>query len=356
MQLNSNYTSFMCNLRQIKPFMASLVVVLIVSAITCSCSNDNKEIKIVDAPSALKAHRDFLVKTSKVGNTDIRQLVALTKEWFVLSDTLSNHIQPDSVAHPVYSRIEYNSLQDSIVMRLEAMVDAEIRTFDDILTVRETLCEQPADSVFKNVSTDARKFFDSLDMAQIPELSKNEAMDSYTTLLKSYLKKGIKSKSDMQHFIRSEDIAFRGYLMHLHELGNVSLKNITNSTETVCELIFKSAKSGQMSAETHLIYMVMRTNRRIIQNAMTCLSDIKEGRVTEKSEQSIVYLWMMTKPFFPTDVISPSLLSDKQKQDMRTLARELPSVSAKLNKGMGWSPLPIEEMPNEIIKEYVSRR
>lgn len=102
--------------------------------------------------------------------------------------------------------------------------------------------------------------------------------------------------------------------------------------------------------------MFMRTNRRIIQNAMTCFADIKEGRVTGDDEQAVVYLWMMMKPFFPMDGLTLSLLTDKQKQDLRTLAHELPAVSASLNKGMGWSPLPIEEMPNEIIKEYVSRR
>lgn len=356
MQLNSRLTSFERKLRLVKPFIMAVVVMLTVSAATCSCSSNSKGLEIKDAPSALKAHKDFLNKASTSKETDIRKLIALTKEWFVLSDTLSNHIQPDSIPHKVYDRIAYCTLQDSIASRLENMVDAEIRTFDDVLIIREELGEEPIDSVLKNVRADARKFFDSLDMAQLPEQTAEEAVSSYTTLLKSHLKKGIKSKADMQRFIRSEDIAFRGFLVHLHELGNTSLKNITNSTERICELIIKSANDGQMSAEIPLVYMLMRTNRRIVQNAMTCLADIKAGRVTGKDEQAVVYLWMMMKPFFPMDEISLALLSDKEKADMRTLAHELPSVSAKLNKGMGWSPLPIEEMPNEIIKEYVSRR
>lgn len=356
MQPTSKITSFQRNLRQIKPFIMLVVVVLTVSAATCSCSNDNKKIKITDAPSALKAHREFLAKASQTKETDTQKLIALTKEWFVLSDTLSNHIQPDSVAHPIYGQRTFSNLQDSIAIRLENIVDAETRSFEDILAVREALGEEPTDSLFKSVNADARKFFESLDMAQVPEMTKEEAISNYTTLLKSHLKEGIKSKSDMQRFIRAEDIAFRGFLVHLHELGNVSLKNITNSTESVCELIFKSATKGQMSKETPIIYMVMRTNRRIVQNAMTCLADIQAGRVNGKSEQAVVYLWMMMKPFFPTDDLSLSLLSNKQKKNMYTLAHELPSASAKLNKGMGWSPLPIEGMPNEIIKEYVCRR
>ena len=356
MQINSRLTSFGQNLRQIKPIIVSVVVVLTVSAATCSCSDNSKGVVIKDAPSALLAHKEFLSRASLSKETDIRHLVALTKEWFVLSDTLSKHIQPDSVPHKVYDRLAYCALQDSIASRLELMVDAEVRTFEDVLIVREALSEEPMDSVLKDVHADARKFFDSLEMAQVPEQTAEESVSSYTTLLKSHLKKGIKSKADMQRFIRSEDLAFRGFLVHLHELGNTSLKNITNSTEMICELIFKSANNGQMSAEIPLIYMLMRTNRRIVQNAMTCLADIKAGRVTGKDEQAVVYLWMMMKPFFPMDELSLTLMSSKQKEDMRALAHELPSVSAKLNKGMGWSPLPIEEMPNEIIKEYVSRR
>lgn len=355
MHINSKDTSFGYNLRQTKGFVASFVVVLLVSAATCSCSDNNKGIEVVDATSALRAHQAFLRKASETRKTDIKQLVALTKEWFVLSDTLRHHVQSDSVKQKVYGYLVYRCLQDSMANRLEALVDSKVRSFEDILTVREVLYEkQPMDSLFD--SANARKFFASLDAATLPKLTKEQAVGSYTTLLKSYLKRGIKSQSDMQRFIRAEDLAFRGFLVHLHELGNVSLKNITGSTESVCELIFESASKGQMSSETPIIYMLMRTNRRIVQNAMTCLADIKEGRVTGDDEQAVVYLWMMMKPFFPMDELTLSLLTEQQKQDLRMLAHELPAVSASLNKGMGWSPLPIEEMPNEIIKEYVSRR
>ena len=356
MDINSRTTSIRHNMRQTRAFVLSFMVAVIVSVATCSCSSNASGPEITDAPSALKAHKAFLRKASFTKEADIKSLIEMAKEWYVLSDTLEHHIQPDSAMQKVYDRKMYSSLQDSIAGRLENMVDMEVRSFDDVLTVREALGKEPEDSVFKKVSLEAQKFFDSLDLAQVPNLTKDEAMDSYTVLLKSYLKKGIKSKSDMQRFIRAEDIAFRGFLVHLHELGNTSLKNITNSTEAVCGLVFKSAHDGQMTAEIPLTYMLMRTNRRIIQNAMTCLADIKAGRVTGSSEQAVVYLWMMMKPFFPTDDISISLLYDKQKADLSTLAHELPAVSAKLNKGMRWSPLPIEEMPNEIIKEIVSRR
>ena len=356
MQINQESTFFKHNLQQIKPFVVSVVVVLMVTAATCSCDGNQKRTEVVDAPSALKAHRDFLKKVSRTKKTDIEELIALTKEWFVLSDSLEHHIQPDSVKQKVYDKWVFSHLQDSVADCLERMVDAEIRSFEDVLIVREALSEQPNDSLIFNVCADARKFFESLDLAQVPDLSSEEALDSYTALLKNHLKKGIKSKSDLQRFIRAEDIAFRGFLVHLHELGNTSLKNITKTTESICELIFRSAKDGQMETEVPLVYMVMRTNRRIIQNAMTCLDDIKSGRVTGNDEQAIVYQWMMMKPFFPTDELSLALLSDKQKENLRTLADELPDVSAMLSKRKGWSMLPIDEMPNEIIKEYVSAR
>ena len=355
MHIKLRLTSFGYNILQTKGTIASFVVVLMTSAATCGCSDNNKQMEVVDAPSALKAHQAFLQKAVKTRETDIKEVVALTKEWFVLSDTLLHHVQPDSIPNRIYGNMTYRSLQDSVANRLEAMVDAEVRTFEDILTVREALYEQqPNDSLFDG--TNARKFFASLDAAKLPKLSKEQAVSSYSTLLKSYLKKGIKSKSDMLRFIRAEDLAFQGFLVHLHELGNVSLKNITSSTEGVCELIFKSACEGQMASDAPIIYMFMRTNRRVIQNAMTCLADINDGRVTSKSEQAIVYQWMMLKPFFIMDELSLSLLSDKQKEDVLKLAHELPSAAAKLQRGMGWSPLPMEEIPNEIIKELVISR
>ena len=356
MQINSRLTSFKCNLRQVKPFALSLVIILVASVAICSCGDNSNGIEITDAKSALKAHKAFLVKTSQMKETDIKHLVALTKEWEVLSDTLRNHIQPDTVSHPVYGRLVYEDLQDSIVNRLENIVDAEVRSFEDVVVVRDALFDQPVDSMFRATSIEVQKFFDTLDMAQVPEQSKEEALASYSSLIKSYLDKGIKSKADIQRFIRSEDIVFRSFLVHLHELGTTPLKNLTVSTEKVCGLVFQSGANDQMPPETPLVYMFMRTNRRVIQNAMTCLADINDGRVTAKSEQAIVYQWMMMKPFFIMDELSLSLLSDKQKEDVRKLAHELPSAAAKLQRGMGWSPLPMEEIPNEIIKELVISR
>ena len=46
-----------------------------------------------------------------------------------------------------------------------------------------------------------------------------------------------------------------GYTRTQGTLGNVSLKNITSSTESVCELIFKSACEGQMASDAPIIYM-----------------------------------------------------------------------------------------------------
>ncbi len=239
-------TSFKHNLRYIRSFLVSRVVVLTVSAAICSCGDSNKELEVVDAPSALKAHRAFLEKASIAKETDTGKLIALTKEWFVLSDTLSHHIQPDSVKQKVYDVITYMNLQDSVANRLEEMVDAEIRTFEDVLIVREALGKQPLDTLLKSACAEAYKFFDTLDMAQIPEKSKEDAVNNYTMLLKNHLKKGIRSKSDMQRFIRAEDFAFRRLLVHLHELGNTYQKKITNATESFCELILKYAKDGQM--------------------------------------------------------------------------------------------------------------
>ena len=356
MQLITQITSFWHNHRWTTCLVVALVVILIVSVATCSGNGNGREMDITDAPSALKAHQSFLKKVSGCGKTSPKELVALTKEWFVLSDTLFNHIQPDSAAHKVYDLKAYSSLQDSVADVLERIVDSEIRTLEDVLTVRDALAESPTDTLFINARADAEKFFASLDDLAVPELSRDEAIDSYALLLKNHLKKGIKSKADMQRFIRAEDLAFRAFLLHLHELGNISLKNITSKTESVCELIFKSAHDGQIPSEVSLVYMMMRTNRRIIQNSMTCLTDVKDGRVTGKDEQAVVYLWMMMKPFFPSDDWSLALLTDRQREDMHTLAQELPTMAAKLNDRMGFAPLPIEEMPNEIIKEYIGRR
>ena len=354
MHYKPTITSFQGNLRRIRLFLSSLVVLLFITAATCSCDGNNKQM-IVDASSALSAHEEFIRRVVSTKEKDIHTLITTTKEWYELSDTLRSYVQRDSVRQKVYDLNTYNLLQDSITILLGQMVDAEKRSLMDVLEVREALCEMPFDSTIMNVCADAHRFFESLDMSNVPKHTAKDAVDCYTTLLKNYLKKEIRTKADLERFIHAEDIAFRGFLAHLHEMRNTSLKNITNSTETICNLIFKSANEGQIEAEYSIVYMLMRTNRRILQNAMSCLADYKEGRVTGESEQAVAYLWMMMKPFFPMDDLSLSLLSKRQKEELRSLAVDLPGVVDKLYREMGWSPLPMDEMPNEIIKETINR-
>lgn len=42
----------------------------------------------------------------------------------------------------------------------------------------------------------------------------------------------------------------------------------------------------------------MRTNRRSIQNAQSCIADIAKNKVKEK-EQSYAYTWMMLRKWLP---------------------------------------------------------
>ena len=73
----------------------------------------------------------------------------------------------------------------------------------------------------------------------------------------------------------------------------------------------------------------MRFNRRVILNAMTCQDEVNRN-VKLTVEQKANYRWMLIQPYISIDDYSTSVLTDKQKEQLLQLAKNLPELIEKL--------------------------
>ena len=98
-------------------------------------------------------------------------------------------------------------------------------------------------------------------------------ISAYYILLKSV--KSFKQERQLLSFITEEDKCFRSLMNYLSKVSNSDLQNLTNATTAIFDDLYSSVgnKSDDVNDRT-MLYLTMRFNRRIIQNAMACRNDI----------------------------------------------------------------------------------
>jgi hypothetical protein len=150
-----------------------------------------------------------------------------------------------------------------------------------------------------------------------------------------------------------EDLFFRGFLQHLSEYGATPLTDITANTEDVCKQIFEAASSGNLDSKDVVLYMAVRTNRRLILNAQTCIDEIKTGNI-HGQEQLAAYQWMIIQPFLCIDGFSVALLSDRQKYELQRIANDFSDILHQLETNNANAVLQCDELAQQILKIYIS--
>ena len=102
-----------------------------------------------------------------------------------------------------------------------------------------------------------------------------------------------------------------------------------------------------------MVYMGMRSCRRLLLNAQVCMKLIKEGKVDSES-QANAYLWMTLQPFLSMDAFAISLLTEAQQQQMTELAASYPEISERLATRGYADPEQLARIPEQLMRLYIS--
>ena len=72
-----------------------------------------------------------------------------------------------------------------------------------------------------------------------------------------------------------------------------------------------------------MVYMSMRTVRRLLQNSVVCVTDINQRDMLSQS-QGNAYLWMIIQPFISIDQFAIATLTPREKSDFNYIISRLP--------------------------------
>ena len=102
-----------------------------------------------------------------------------------------------------------------------------------------------------------------------------------------------------------------------------------------------------------MVYMGMRTCRRLLLNADVCEDLIKAGKIKSES-QANAYLWMTLQPFLSMDAFAISMLTEAQQKQMTELAAAYPEISERLAAKGYAAQEQLALIPTQLMRLYIA--
>jgi len=331
---------------------ASAVFAIILVCTSCGSSNKSQSYKT--SQEAVNAYSSYLSEVKNKKDLTSDKLFVEVEKWRVIRDSVVACLRKDttSTLHQDWHQT-YQVIHDSLRKEFCRVVSTKPRTYNDVLQLKEVASSYMQDEDLKQARIEAQPFFDSLNATPVYGSTMVNLMNRYRNFLVHVQSKGIHSKNDLLDFIKEEDRLFRSVLSHLSESGKQNMQDIIQETDRCCLQVFRSANQKELSHRDALVYMAMRTNRRLILNAAQCVGDTKAGKVkNERIAQA--YLWMLVQPYTSIDGLSFAILSDKDKKLIYKVADETPATIDKLGKILRMDKERTKELPALFMKIIVT--
>lgn len=328
--------------------------VLAVILVCTSCGNGKQSLSYKTSEDAVNAYSAYLSDVRNKEGLASDKLVAEVARWRETRDSVVSCLRRDTMQtmHRDWNQ-NFHEIHDSLRREFCRIVLAKPRTYKDVFLLKEVASPYMEDEDLQKAKADAQPFFASLDSITSYSGAFPKLLERYRKFLVQVQGKGIHSKRDLLNFIREEDIFFRSFLSHLHETDKQNMRDIIQNTEKCCLQVFRSADRKELSYRDALVYMTMRTNRRLVLNASQCIDDVKNGKVkTPASAQA--YIWMLVQPYTSIDGLGIAVLSDIDRKRIDKISEDTPMAMERLGKILQMDKERSKELPALFMKIIVT--
>ena len=317
-----------------------------------SCANGKSDFRFKNNEDALAKYHAFLSDLQEKKSLTADELCATMGSWTELRDTVYNFISRDSSfnAHS-YLPSTFYGIQDSIKTEMFRLAVGQDRTLKDVLRIKKSTSIYNNEEDLKATYTQAQAFYNTLDSIDAFKADKKRTLGIYLQFLTDAKGVELNNLTDLKDVIRTEDKLFRTFLSHINEYADVSLSDITKGTEQLCKAVYENATDGKLDAKEVMVYMSMRTNRRLVLNSKACIESIKRrDRLTDNQQEA--YYWMLIQPFIAIDTFGMAVLTPEQEKLLLSYSDEIQRMEQTHKLGKNHRKL--SEMSNLILKLYIS--
>lgn len=306
-------------------FYLPLLVTVLLSMASCG-----KKYNFKTPKDAIDGCHEMLSELTDKKKSDAKDFTKILRNWQEIQDSSYSAFSKDKkvTIHSKYAE-QYFLVSDSIRKQINRLAFSEERSLRDVIYIKVNSAVGKEKIQKSRQWKKANDFFDSLD--DVPEYE-----DANTTVAKyEHLFKITGGRLDNQKqllvFIKEEDRCFRSLMKYLSKIPQSAMQDITVKTADTFNRMYDrvGVKKDSVNDET-MLYLTLRYNRRILQNAEACKKDIDNGvKLSEQMKGN--YRWMLLQPFVTIDNYSLACLTDKQSREMVSLAESLPELMSSLS-------------------------
>ena len=319
-----------------------------------SCDAGSKTQSYKTSTEAINAYASFLSEMRSKDNVPSDKLIADVSAWRTIRDSVVSCLKKDTTrsSHQGHS-VTFQNIHDSIRIEFSRIVMSKPRTYKDVVQMKEVASPFTTDIDLLQAKANAEPFFNSLDSIPVYSFKSTKVASVYLDFLTLANKRGFHSKEDLLNFIREEDRLFRTFLVHLNETGNHDMQEIIRSTEKCCLQVFQTAERKELSYRDALVYMTMRTNRRLLLNAQQCVDDVKQGKINTPNKARAC-MWMLVQPYTSIDGLGIALLTTKDHALINKTADETQHAIDRVGKILQIDKERTKELPALFMKIIVT--
>lgn len=319
-----------------------------------SCDGGDKSQGFKTSTEACSIYGEYLHDLSKCDSLSLEETLVRIKQWQVLRDSVYHCIAIDTTArNHGECHSEAENITNDIKNELFRLSDLHVVSFTDLIRFNKGCLPGYRYSELIQYKSDVENFFNQLDSVNPPHLSSDRLIKEYRAFLVHSQEEGFSSPATLFSFFRNEDLYFRGFLACLDDFEDLDMTDISRLTEKCCYDILKLSDSDHAELNELKCLMIMRTSRRLLQNAQVCLDNLKKDGCRLSEEQASAYLWMTLQPYSTIGPLGLSLLTDKDERLFNRLSDAMPYVLSELNVYLSIDYDNIIYLPKQILKATI---
>ena len=333
--------------------LAVLTVCSTVLFLFSSCGSGNGKPSSVGSDDPADTYRGYLSEIRRLDHLTAKELAGHLKRWQTVKDSVFARLRRDTLGLPGSDACKVcEGIHDSLRIEFSRLALSGPRTYGELLMLKERLSPYAADEELRRAAETVRPFFASLDGHPACRDDRRQVLSTYRALLAESIRDGIHSRDDLTAYIAREDAVFRGFLTHLHELGSSDVADIACDTERCCSQVFLAAGRGEIAWRVAMLFLAMRTGRRLIQNAHTCIDDIRNRRV-KTPQQACAYIWMLLQPYASMDGLCLALLSPQERERLDEIAAQTSAAFEALGSILQSTGDRQDELPGMLMEAFI---
>ena len=288
-------------------------------------------IKVRSARGALAVCQAELMELKFKKSASIDELIEYINQTQEMEDSImSFSIKDTATAANAPLQDSILVICDSLRQEITRLALSEQRSLSDVVFIKTNTVKGQMMFIDAKCQKQADRFYAKLDNNSTYKDLKT-TLKEYDRILSNDDYLHISSREIFRDFLKKEDICFRSLLQFLPLVPQEKLTELTEETARICNTFYTSSDNSFAPIEEITMYMTMRYNRRILQNAEACRDQIMNGL---KLNPTIArnYRWMLMQPYFSIDELSIAAMSSGQQQLMRDIAQDMPELYSKLDK------------------------